>query len=108
MLTSSRATSGLCRVNGARARDNAKTTKAGNSRLRYLLVEAAWSILRSSKASSEELRTWAQQIAMRRGLKTAIVALARRLAGILYAMWRDGKTFQPRHREGSIAEPARG
>ena len=95
------------RSSGERQRKG-RITKAGNSRLRYLLVEAAWSILRSSKASSEELLTWAQQIAMRRGLKTAIVALARRLAGILYAMWRVGKTFQPRHREGSIAEPARG
>lgn len=84
-----------------------RITKAGNSRLRYLLVEAAWSILLSRKESTEELRAWAQRIALRRGMKTAIVALARRLAGILYAMWRDGTTFEPRRREESTAEAGR-
>jgi len=34
------------------------------------------------------------RIALRRGNKIATVALARRLAGILYAMWRDGSTFR--------------
>lgn len=82
-------------------------TKAGNSRLRYLLVEAGWSVLLSRKESTAELRAWAQRIAMRRGMKTAIVALARRLAGILYAMWRDGTTFEPRRREDSTAEAVR-
>lgn len=73
-----------------------RITKAGNSRARWLLVEAAWSILRSKQASTEELRTWASRIAFRRGTRIAVVALARRLAGILYAMWRDGTEFQPR------------
>jgi transposase len=82
-------------------------TKAGNSRLRYLLVEAAWSVLLSRKSNTEELRLWAQRIATRRGMKTAIVALARRLAGILYALWRDGTTFEPRRREESTAEIVR-
>ena len=71
-------------------------TKAGNTRMRYLLVEAAWSVLLSRRENTEELRRWAQRIAMRRGMKVAIVALARRLAGILFAMWRDGTTFEPR------------
>jgi transposase len=82
-------------------------TKAGNSRLRYLLAEAAWSVLLSRKENTEELRAWAQRIAMRRGMKTAIIALARRLAGILYAMWRDGTTFEPRRREESTAGAVR-
>jgi len=70
-------------------------TKAGSSRVRWLLVEAAWSILRSRNASSQVLREWAERIAMRRGRRTAVVALARRLAGILYAMWRDGTDYDP-------------
>jgi transposase len=81
-----------------------RITKAGNSRLRYLLVEAAWSVLLSRKESTEELRAWAQRIAMRRGMKTAIVALARKLAGILYAMWRDGTTFALRCRKEATVE----
>ena len=73
-----------------------RITKAGNSRARWLLVEAAWSILRSRREDTEPLRRWAQRVALRRGLKVGIVALARKLAGILYAMWRDGSTYQKR------------
>lgn len=69
-------------------------TKAGNARLRYLLVEAAWCILRSHHSSTEQLREWAKRIALRRGRRVAVVALARRLAGILYAMWRDRTEYQ--------------
>lgn len=68
-------------------------TKAGNRRARYLLVEAAWRILRSKSADTAVLRAWAQRILHRRGKKIAAVALARRLAGILYAMWRDQRAY---------------
>ena len=68
-------------------------TKAGNSRVRYLLVEAAWRILRSKSDDTAALRAWALMIAARRGKRIAVVALARRLAGILYAMWRDGQPY---------------
>lgn len=68
-------------------------TKAGNARLRYLLVEAAWALLRWKKEGTEELRGWAEAIAARRGKRVAAVAVARKLAGILYAIWRDGTEF---------------
>lgn len=70
-----------------------RITKAGNSRARYLLVEAAWRILRSRSADTAALRTWAQRIMLRRGKRIAVVALARRLAGVVYAMWRDGHRY---------------
>jgi transposase len=73
-----------------------RITKAGNSRARWLLVEAAWAILRSRREDTEPLRRWAQRVALRRGTKVGIVALARKLAGILYAMWRDGTTYEKR------------
>jgi transposase len=68
-------------------------TKAGNARVRYLLVEAAWRLIRSKQDDTAALRAWAVGIANRRGKRIAIVALARRLAGILYAMWRDDQPF---------------
>ena len=68
-----------------------RITKAGNSRVRYLLVEAGWRILRSKGEETAALRAWALGIAQRRGKRIAVVALARRLAGILYAMWGDGE-----------------
>jgi transposase len=71
-------------------------TKAGNRRTRWLLVEAAWRILRSKDPESAALRAWTLRIAARRGKRIAVVALARRLAGIVYAMWRDGVPYDGR------------
>ena len=69
-----------------------RITKPGNTRMRWLLVEAAWRILRSPRPEAAALRAGAEQIAVRRGKRVAVVALARRLAGVLYALWRDGST----------------
>jgi len=82
------------RSSGERQR-RGRITKAGNTRVRWLLVEAAWRILRSPRADAAPLRAWAERLALRRGKRIAAVALARRLAGILYAMWREGTTYQP-------------
>ncbi len=73
-------------------------TKAGSSRARWRLVEPAWRIWLSRSSNAEELRRWAERIATRRDRRIAVVALARRLARILYAMWRDGTEFRPRSR----------
>ena len=46
-------------------------TKTGNPRMRYLLVEAAWCILRSRSPQTQELREWADRVATRRGRRVA-------------------------------------
>lgn len=66
-------------------------TKQGNGYLRMLLVQAGWNILRSKE--SDPLKSWAAQVAERRGKRVAVVALARRLVGVLWAMWRDGTDY---------------
>jgi len=71
-------------------------TKAGHRRTRWLLVEAAWRMLRSKDPDSAALRAWTLRIAARRGKRIAVVALARRLAGIVDAMWRDGVPYEGR------------
>jgi len=68
--------------------------KAGPNRARYLLVEAALTILRRRSAATASLHDWATRVKERRGMKIAVVALARKLAGVLYAMWRDGADFK--------------
>ena len=78
-------------------------TKAGHSRPRWLLIQAAVSILRRRPPQAEELRTWALRIAARRGKQVAVVALARRLAGILYALLRDGSVFEPQRVRSSAS-----
>jgi transposase len=73
-------------------------TKMGPTRIRAVLVQASWVVWRSPRASAT-LHAWVRRLADRRGKRVAIVALARRLTRILFAMWRDGRDFQP-HRVG--------
>jgi transposase len=82
-------------------------TKAGNSRMHWLLLEAAWRLASHKKRpQTQALRDWAERIARRRGKRIAIVALARKLSGILYAMWRDGSVYDPKGAVRSKAEHA--
>jgi len=82
-------------------------TKAGNTRMRWLLVEAAWCVLRrKKKPETVLLRDWADRIARRRGSHVAAVALARRLAGVLYATRSMGDP-QARGRLGRSTDRAR-
>jgi transposase len=70
-------------------------TKQGNSYLRALLVQGAWCILRSK--AKDPLVLWAKAVAERRGKRVAVVAVARRLAGILWAMWKKGTVYDAEH-----------
>jgi len=63
--------------------------------MRALLVQSAWCILRL-RDTSDPLKTWADALAERRGKRIAVVAIARRLAGVLWAMWRDGTVYDPK------------
>ena len=75
----------------AERRQRGHITKAGPREVRSLLVQAAWACWRSK--TSGALRPWVEQLAARRGRRIAVVALARRLSRILYALWRDGSVF---------------
>jgi transposase len=66
-------------------------TKAGTRAFRANLVQAAWATYRACKL--QPIGRWALEIERRRGKQIMIVALARKLAGILFAMWRDGTPY---------------
>jgi transposase len=66
-------------------------TKAGAPRVRWALVQAAWSARRWRK--SDPMVRWALEVEQRRGRHVAIVALARKIAGIMFAIWRDGSVY---------------
>ena len=68
-------------------------TKIGAGATRALLVQAAWAFWRSRRSGGTPLRQWVEALAARRGKRIAVVALARRLSRILYALWRDNTTF---------------
>jgi transposase len=70
-------------------------TKAGPAAVRRTLTQAAWNLRRSRP--QDPISLWAAQIELRRGKFVATIAVARKLAGVLYALWRDGSTYEPRH-----------
>ena len=78
----------------AERRHRGHITKAGPRELRSLLIQAAWVCWRHP--GSGTLKAWVEGIAARRGKRIAVVALARRLSRILFALWRDDTTFDAR------------
>lgn len=76
-------------------------TKSGQQRVRWTLVQGAWSMVRTRP--NDPLTRWFHAIAGRRGKKIAIVALARKMAGILYAMWRDRRPYAPQKAVAALA-----
>lgn len=72
-----------------------RVLRTASPRVRVLLVQAAWRLWRLQYADTAALREWAEAIGRRRGAAIAIVALARRVARILFAMWRDETPYTP-------------
>src|SRR5260370_436430 len=70
-----------------------RISKCGEEKMRVMLYEAAQiMVVRTAKWSW--LKAWAMKIARHRGMKKAIVALARRLAVIMHRIWVDGTEFR--------------
>jgi transposase len=67
-------------------------TKCGDEVVRYHLYEAAMTMMTVSKKRSS-LKAWGLRLVKRSSIKIACVALARKLAVIMHAMWRDGTEF---------------
>lgn len=68
-------------------------TKAGSSAVRWVLIQACWS-MRHCRPNDPLVR-WSYEVEQRRGKRVAIVAMARKLAGILFALLRDGTDYTP-------------
>src|ERR1700761_1209719 len=70
-----------------------RISRCGDELARTALYEAAHSLLiRSTKWSA--LRAWGMDVAKRRSMARARVAVARKLAVILHRMWADGSEFR--------------
>lgn len=68
-------------------------SKVGDEMARTALYEAAQVMLVRVEGFST-LKRWAMEVAKRRGMKRATVALARKLATVLHRMWVDGTDFR--------------
>jgi transposase len=65
-------------------------TKRGSGLLRWVLVEASWQLVRRSSYG----RGVYDALKKRRGSRRAIVAVARRLLGVMVALLRDGSAYR--------------
>jgi transposase len=77
-------------------------TKAGSPEVRTALVQASWTLRRVRP--KDPMVLWCLEVEKRRGRRVAIVALARKMAGVLYAMWRDGKRYEPERSAAPIPD----
>ena len=84
-LTPKRYQSGETDITGA-------VSRVGDPMVRTALYEGAHIMLTRAVRFSA-LKHWALQVAKRRGMRRAKVALARKLAVILHRIWVDGSTF---------------
>jgi len=65
-------------------------TKEGSRLSRWALVEAAWRVVRRS----QRWQRIYESLRQRRGKKKAIVAIARRLLGVMVALLRTGQPYR--------------
>ena len=61
-------------------------TKRGNRYLRHLLIQGAWSVVRNADKNDDRMSRWARQLVERRGKHKAVVAVANKMARIMWSM----------------------
>ena len=61
-------------------------TRRGNTYLRRMLIQGAWSVLRNAHRNHDRLSCWARQVAERRGKHKAVGAIANKMARISWAL----------------------
>ncbi len=71
-----------------------KISKAGNERLRQLLFVGAMSVIRFAKPGSKSASAWLLQLLARKPRKLAAVALANKIARIIWSMMSRGEAYR--------------
>ncbi len=80
----------VVRQSGEKKSKNMRITKEGSGLLRWALVEAAWRLVRESPKWAARF----SRLMQRSGKKRAIVAMARKLLCVLYAMLRTSTPYK--------------
>ncbi len=69
-------------------------TRRGDRYLRRLIIQGAWSVIRYADQREDRLSRWARDVVQRRGKHKAAIAVANKLARIIWAMVRYERTYQ--------------
>jgi transposase len=72
-----------------------RISKAGNERLRVLLVVGATSVIRCARPGSKGASAWLLQLLERKPRKLAAVALANKMGRIIWSMMVRGQAYRP-------------
>jgi transposase len=70
-------------------------TKRGNGYLRRLLIQGAWTIIRHMENNDERISRWARTIVSRRGRHKAVIAVANKLARIIWSVLYHETEYKP-------------
>src|SRR5262249_46537321 len=83
---------------GGGRRSLGRISKRGDTYIRMLLIHGARAVLWSAKSKSNPDRffSWALDIERRCGHNKAAVALANKIARIVWAVWKFGRPFESR------------
>lgn len=71
-----------------------KVSKAGNERLRSLLVTGATSVIRHVRPGGRNATPWLMKLLERKPRKVAAVALANKMARVAWAMMARGEAYR--------------
>ena len=77
-------------------------SKCGDAMMRTMLFDAAH-VMMTRTIRWSWLKAWGMKIARHRGMKRAIVAVARRMAVIMHRMWADGTEFRWTNTTAAVA-----
>lgn len=81
-----------------------RISRAGNERLRALLVSGAMAVIRcATRPNSPLLSDWLRKLLARRPRKLVAVALANKMARIIWAMMRSGESYRRPQRPDALA-----
>ena len=70
-------------------------SRRGDDYLRRMLIQGAWSVLHYAEGRQDSLPKWALQVKERRGKHKAVIAVANKLARVIWALVRHETTFSP-------------
>lgn len=70
-------------------------TKRGNRYLRRLLIQGAWTVIRLMDKNDERLSRWARTIVARRGKHKGVIAVANKMARIIWSVLYHQTEYKP-------------
>ena len=71
------------------------TSRRGNRYLRKLFVQGAHAVLQQRMKQSNGLNTWLAQLTSRKRIQVAAVALANKMARMVWAVLSKGEAYRP-------------